>query len=66
MALSVWACGPDCPVCNEPDPDLPPGQRAVPEFSGEGAIYTPEYLARREGNASGTDPDWWREMSTNY
>lgn len=27
--------------------------RNVPHLSGEGAIYTPEYLTKREGNANG-------------
>lgn len=39
---------------------LPAGQREVPERSGEAAIYSPEYLTRREGNANGTRPEAWR------
>lgn len=37
----------------------PPLMRHVPERSGEGAIYSPEYLARREGNSYGTQPHIW-------
>lgn len=37
-----------------------PKSRPVPRESGEGAIYTPEYLERVEGNRRGTDPDHWR------
>lgn len=40
--------------------DEPPLTRHVPTFSGEGAIYSPEYLIRREGNAYGADPGGWR------
>ncbi|MFF6988377.1 hypothetical protein [Streptomyces sp. NPDC010273] len=36
-----------------------PSTRCVPHFSGEGAIYSPEYLARKEGNAKGTEPERW-------
>lgn len=39
---------------------LPAGQREVPERSGEAAIYSPEYLARKEGNANGVRPERWR------
>lgn len=39
-----------------------PKDRPVPELSGEGAIYTPEYLARKEGNANGVDPRAWRNI----
>lgn len=35
--------------------------REVPFESGEGAIYSPEYLARHE-NTKGTDPTLWREL----
>jgi hypothetical protein len=35
-------------------------RRPVPHFSGEAAIYSPEYLARREGNRLGVDPEAWR------
>lgn len=38
----------------------PPLMRPVPERSGEGAIYSPEFLGRREGNAYGTKPYAWR------
>jgi len=37
-----------------------PLTRPVPHYSGEGAIYTPEYLRRREGNDRGTQPEYWR------
>lgn len=37
-----------------------PLMRPVPHYSGEGAIYTPEYLRQREGNAHGTEPHQWR------
>lgn len=37
-----------------------PLTRPVPFYSGEGAIYAPEYLQRREGNARGTEPHQWR------
>jgi hypothetical protein len=40
--------------------DDPPHTRRVPAFSGEGAIYSPEYLARKEGNSKGSDPEFWR------
>ncbi len=40
----------------------PTKMRPVPERSGEGAIYTPEYLARKEGNARGAEPAEWREI----
>lgn len=37
--------------------------RSVPHFSGEAAIYSPEYLARKEGNANGTQPrDWYSNV----
>lgn len=42
------------------DYDKPPHTRPVPERSGEAAIYSPEYLERKEGNRRGTDPDRWR------
>ncbi len=35
--------------------------REVPYESGEGAIYSPEYLARHE-NTKGTDPTLWRQL----
>lgn len=37
--------------------------RPVPHWSGEGAIYTPEYLARTQPNTKGVDPDAWRWVS---
>ena len=43
----------------DPDPESPL-TRPVPFFSGEGAVYSPEYLRRREGNARGTEPTQWR------
>ncbi|MGW6602874.1 hypothetical protein [Streptomyces sp. NPDC055036] len=46
------------------DPDESPLTRPVPRHSGEGAIYTPEYLRKREGNAHGTDAYAWRLMWT--
>lgn len=39
-----------------------PLSRPIPRASGEGAIYSPEYLARKEGNAKGTEPDQWRYL----
>ena len=39
---------------------LPLDQRSVPYFSGEAAIYSPEYLERKEGNAKGVSPGLWR------
>lgn len=49
------------PLDHETDPDPEsPLMRPVPHYSGEGAIYTPEYLRRREGNARGTEPHQWR------
>lgn len=52
-----------CIVCETRDAAkraLPAAQREVPERSGEAAIYSPEYLTRREGNALGTRPERWR------
>jgi hypothetical protein len=43
--------------------DREPGERHVPEHSGEAAIYSPEYLARKEGNARGATHEYWRSMS---
>jgi hypothetical protein len=43
--------------------DAPPQTRPVPYSSGEGAIYTPEYLARKEGNAKGVQPGHWRSFT---
>ncbi|MGW2513636.1 hypothetical protein ACWC0A_30430 [Streptomyces scopuliridis] len=43
----------------ECDPEESALTRPVPRHSGEGAIYTPEYLRRREGNAHGTDGHMW-------
>jgi hypothetical protein len=40
--------------------------RPVPFYSGEGAIYTPEYLRHREGNARGTEPHMWRFFSCSF
>lgn len=37
---------------------LPPHGRDVPHHSGEAAIYSIEYLPKREGTANGTTPDW--------
>ena len=45
--------------------EAPPLTRNVPHFSGEGAIYTPELLARREGNSKGIDPQFWRDLPAN-
>lgn len=39
-----------------------PMTRPIPYSSGEGAIYTPEYLERKEGNAKGAQPQTWRWM----
>lgn len=39
--------------------DTPLPERAVPCSSGEAAIYTPEYLAQKEGNAKGAAPQNW-------
>ena len=39
-----------------------PLTRPVPQYSGEGAIYTPEYLRRREGNDRGAEAGFWRVM----
>ncbi|MFJ2176426.1 hypothetical protein ACIOHE_26485 [Streptomyces sp. NPDC087851] len=47
------------------DPNESTLTRPVPFYSGEGAIYTPEYLHRREGNAHGTDAHRWRTFPTN-
>ena len=47
-------------LAKQQSPD--PAVRDVPERSGEGAIYTPEYLARKEGNANGADPRAWRNI----
>lgn len=42
---------------------LPPlEERLVPYGSGEAAIYSPEYLARKEGNAKGAEPAQWRRL----
>jgi hypothetical protein len=41
-------------------PLKPVAEREVPQRSGEAAIYSPELLARREGNALGTRPEAWR------
>lgn len=56
-----------CAICHYPITGeglrfLPRLSRFVPHFSGEGAIYTPEYLARREGNALGAQRNRWRWM----
>jgi hypothetical protein len=45
---------------NRPHEWESPLTRPVPFYSGEGAIYTPEYLRHREGNARGTEPNQWR------
>lgn len=42
--------------------DSAPHEREVPERSGEGAIYSLEHLARKEGNRRGTDPYRWRSF----
>lgn len=39
--------------------------RPVPHKSGEGAIYSIEYLIKREGNAYGTQPYTYKIMSAN-
>lgn len=36
-----------------------PRKRPIPRNSGEAAIYSPEYLRKREGNAYGVDPNVW-------
>jgi hypothetical protein len=36
--------------------------RDVPYWSGEAAIYSPEYLERMEGNARGSNLALWRLM----
>jgi hypothetical protein len=41
-------------------PLKPVAEREVPERSGEAAIYSPELLTRREGNANGARPERWR------
>lgn len=41
---------------------LPLNQRPIPPASGEGAIYSPEYLARKEGNARGAYPPGWHPL----
>ncbi|MET9385325.1 hypothetical protein ABZY09_30700 [Streptomyces sp. NPDC002928] len=38
-------------------------RREIPRNSGEAAIYSPEYLRRREGNARGAQPYNWREYT---
>lgn len=50
-----------CIACEERPYALRPViEREVPVRSGEAAIYSPEYLTRREGNALGTRPETWR------
>lgn len=50
-----------CIACEERPYALKPViEREVPVRSGEAAIYSPEYLTRREGNALGTRPEAWR------
>jgi hypothetical protein len=39
---------------------LPRQERRIPPRSGEAAIYSPEYLARKEGNAIGAEPEDWQ------
>lgn len=53
-----------CEWCETEVPgSLPPlGQRPVPRESGEAAIYSPEYLERKEGNREGVDPSLWRKF----
>jgi hypothetical protein len=37
-----------------------PRRRPIPRNSGEAAIYSPEYLRKREGNAQGAEGhQWW-------
>jgi hypothetical protein len=50
---------------SDPDPESPLTRR-VPFDSGEGAIYTPEYLRRREGNDRGTEPHLWRIFACSF
>jgi hypothetical protein len=50
----------DCDARDAALQALPVAQREVPQRSGEAAIYSPEYLARKEGNALGTRPEAWR------
>lgn len=45
----------DWPPYGDPDAEMPL-MRPVPSESGEGAIYSIEYLIKREGNAYGTEP----------
>ena len=47
------------------DDDREPHMRDVPHWSGEAAIYSPELLARREGNSRGTEPHNWRYHTQN-
>lgn len=42
--------------------DTPIEKRPIPRESGEGAIYTPEYLARKEGSSLGALSELWRDM----
>lgn len=42
--------------------DEPPHMRPVPGNSGEGAIYSPEFLERKEGNRLGASSGYWRRM----
>lgn len=48
------------PVQEWQAPQERPQDRPVPWKSGEAAIYSPEYLRRKEGNARGTAPSEWR------
>ncbi|OEJ24270.1 hypothetical protein AS594_07005 [Streptomyces agglomeratus] len=43
--------------------ERPPLVRPVPYESGEGAIYSPDYLIQREGNAYGSAPEDWRTFA---
>lgn len=52
-----------CETCDAAERALPAAQRLIPERSGEAAIYSPEYLTRREGNANGARPDFWRSYT---
>lgn len=40
-----------------------PATRRIPHYSGEAAIYSPEYLERKEGNAKGAEPTMWRSLT---
>ncbi|MFC5799140.1 hypothetical protein [Streptomyces formicae] len=54
---TLWPAGDGRPDWSPGDPTADrPLMRPVPPLSGEGAIYSIEYLTRREGNAYGTEP----------